>query len=209
MLRAAHGQKRAADLGKISPLRHPHLHPHCGRPTTLGNRRDQRHLPQIPMDRKRGGKVHGSLANSLPPDRPWGPRHPRPAPDQHCPTNQMVVAAASRREQGLDKPAHRSIQGSAGLLQRLHVHHTQERPLHGILEGRWIQGQTVKDVAPSLLEFVNQRDIKMTIVAAGLAGRAWVRQISRGITTSAILDYLRLWDLVSQIQLGDNEDSLI
>ena len=67
----------------------------------------------------------------------------------------------------------------------------------------------MKDVAPSLLEFVSQRDIKTTTVAEGLAGRAWVRQISRGITTPAILDYHRLWDLVSQIQLGDSEDSLI
>ena len=70
-------------------------------------------------------------------------------------------------------------------------------------------GQVVKDVAPSLLEFVSPRDIKTTTVTAGLARRAWVRQISGGITTPAILDYFRLWDLVSQLQLGDNEDNLI
>jgi len=38
--------------------------------------------------------------------------------------------------------------------------------------GRWIQGHAVKDVAPSLLEFVSQRDIKTTTVAEGLAGRS-------------------------------------
>jgi len=75
--------------------------------------------------------------------------------------------------------------------------------------GRWIQGKAVKDLAPSLLEFVSQRDIKTTTVAEGLAGRAWVRQISGGITTPAILDYLRLWDLVSQTQLSDSDYRLI
>jgi hypothetical protein len=74
---------------------------------------------------------------------------------------------------------------------------------------RWIQGQAVKDVTPSLLDFVSQTNIKATIVAVGLTGRAWVRQIPEGITVSAILDYLRVWDLVSQIQLGNGEDKLI
>jgi len=121
----------------------------------------------------------------------------------------MVVAAVSRREQGLGKAAHRSIQGSAGLLRRFHIHHTWEWPLHDILDREMDPGQVVKDVAPSLLEFVSPRDIKTTTVTAGLARRAWVRQISGWITTPAILDYFRLWDLVSQLQLGDNEDNLI
>jgi hypothetical protein len=41
--------------------------------------------------------------------------------------------------------------------------------------GRWIQGQSVKDIAPALLAFVSNRDIKATTVAAGLSARAWVR----------------------------------
>jgi hypothetical protein len=46
--------------------------------------------------------------------------------------------------------------------------------------GRWIQGQVVKDVAPSLLDYVSCRNIENTTVAAGLQGRAWVRQITGG-----------------------------
>jgi len=75
--------------------------------------------------------------------------------------------------------------------------------------GRWIQGQSVKDIAPALLAFVSNRDIKATTVAAGLSARAWVRQISGGISSTAILDYLKLWDAMAQCQLGVGEDSLI
>ena len=46
--------------------------------------------------------------------------------------------------------------------------------------GKWIQTQSVKDIAPALLAFVSQRDIKSTTVAVGLSERAWVRQIWGG-----------------------------
>ena len=46
--------------------------------------------------------------------------------------------------------------------------------------GKWIQTQSVKDIAPALLAFVSQRDIKSTTVAEGITARAWVRQISGG-----------------------------
>jgi hypothetical protein len=75
--------------------------------------------------------------------------------------------------------------------------------------GRWIQGQAVKDIAPSLLDFVNRRSIESTTVAAGLQGRAWVRQITGGITMPVTREYLKLWDQVMQVQLSNGEDRLI
>jgi hypothetical protein len=75
--------------------------------------------------------------------------------------------------------------------------------------GRWIQGQAVKDIAPSLLDFVIRRSIQSTTVAAGLQGRAWVRQITGGITVPVTCEYLKLWDQVMQVQLSDGEDRLI
>ena len=75
--------------------------------------------------------------------------------------------------------------------------------------GKWIQRQSVKDITPAPMAFVSQRDIKSTTGAAGLTARAWVCQISGGISSAAIMDYLKLWDAVSQCQLGDGEDSLI
>ena len=74
---------------------------------------------------------------------------------------------------------------------------------------RWIQGKAVKDIAPTLLEFVSRRDIVETTVAAGLENRSWVRQITGGITVPAVVEYLRLWDLLTTITLGTGEDKLI
>lgn len=70
-------------------------------------------------------------------------------------------------------------------------------------------GQVVKDVVPSLLDFVSRRNIWTTTVAAGLHGRAWVHQISGGITVPVTHEYLRLCDLVSQIQLGVGDDRIV
>lgn len=58
--------------------------------------------------------------------------------------------------------------------------------------GHWIQGQAVKDVAPSLLDYVSCRNIENTTVAAGLQGRAWVHQITGGITVPVIHEYLHV-----------------
>ena len=74
---------------------------------------------------------------------------------------------------------------------------------------RWIQGKAVKDIAPALLEFVSRRDIKETTVAAAMESRSWIRQITGGITVPAIMEYLRLWDILSTITLGEGEDKLI
>jgi hypothetical protein len=75
---------------------------------------------------------------------------------------------------------------------------------------RWIQGKAVKDIAPTLLEFVSRRDIVETTVAAGLDNRSWVRQITGGsITVPAVVEYLRLWDLLTTITLGTGDDKLI
>jgi hypothetical protein len=67
----------------------------------------------------------------------------------------------------------------------------------------------VKDIAPALLEFVSRRDIKETSVAAAMENRSWIRQITGGITVPAIMEYLRLWDILTTITLGEGEDKLI
>jgi hypothetical protein len=39
--------------------------------------------------------------------------------------------------------------------------------------------------------------------------RAWVTQLSRGLTVPTIQEYLRIWDLLQDVQLNDEEDRLI
>lgn len=75
--------------------------------------------------------------------------------------------------------------------------------------GRWLQGQAIKDLAPTLIGFVSRRNIADTTVASGLLNQAWVRQITGGIIVPATYEYLQVWDMVSQIQLNDIDDRLV
>jgi hypothetical protein len=75
--------------------------------------------------------------------------------------------------------------------------------------GRWIQGKAVKHITPSLLSYISRRDIWQTTVADGLQGRAWVRQITGGISVPATQQYQRLWDLVAMETLNGNADRLV
>lgn len=54
------------------------------------------------------------------------------------------------------------------------------------LTGRWIQGQAIKDLAPTLTSFISRRNVCRTSIADGLHNRSWVRQISGGVTVPAI-----------------------
>lgn len=75
--------------------------------------------------------------------------------------------------------------------------------------GRWVNGQAIKDIAPSLITFVRNRDLTSSKVADALPNRAWVRQIVGGITVAAMREYLHVWDLVSQVHLTNEDDRLV
>jgi hypothetical protein len=66
---------------------------------------------------------------------------------------------------------------------------------------------SITDSFPQLASFVKRSNLT---VAQALQGNRWVREINGGISTAALGQYLRLWDLLTQIRLNDaREDSLI
>jgi hypothetical protein len=85
-----------------------------------------------------------------------------------------------------------SFKGGLGILPDVHVHSPWNGHSTAFWTGRWIQGQAVKDVSPSLLDYVSRRNIENTTFAAGLQGRAWVRQIIGGITVPVMREYLHV-----------------
>jgi hypothetical protein len=56
---------------------------------------------------------------------------------------------------------------------------------------RWINGQSVAELAPCLLQTVGKRIQKRRTVFEGLQNRQWVRDISGALIGQVILDYTR------------------
>jgi len=66
---------------------------------------------------------------------------------------------------------------------------------------RWLQGQSLADLAPCLCAAVGPRIKKQRIVAQALHEDGWIRDISGALTVQVIMDYLLVWNLTRDVQL--------
>jgi hypothetical protein len=73
----------------------------------------------------------------------------------------------------------------------------------------WINGVSIRAIAPTLLSFVSKRAINRQTVAQALPGRNWVHQIRGGMSVHAMGEYLQLWRAVRDMVLTDAPDQLI
>lgn len=74
----------------------------------------------------------------------------------------------------------------------------------------WLNGRTVEDLAPNLLQAVSCRTRKARTVADGLRNRNWMRDIRGALTIPVLIEYVRLRQLVDSIVLRpDVPDSFI
>lgn len=69
---------------------------------------------------------------------------------------------------------------------------------------KWINGQSVTDIAPTLLNAVQPHVCKVRTVAQGLLNNAWALDITGALTVQVIMDYLRLWDVIRQNNITPN-----
>ena len=76
-------------------------------------------------------------------------------------------------------------------------------------EDRWINGETAMEIAPCLYHLVPSRIRQRQSVREGLTNRNWVRGIPRGLSVQALIEYLHLWDAVSNVQLIEQPDRTI
>ncbi|RLN04975.1 hypothetical protein C2845_PM13G05910 [Panicum miliaceum] len=75
---------------------------------------------------------------------------------------------------------------------------------------RWIRGRSVAEIAPALLTAVRLHARRKRTVAQGLINNAWVSVITGALTVQVIIDYLLIWDLVTQCALHPtSEDRFI
>ena len=73
----------------------------------------------------------------------------------------------------------------------------------------WIDGVSIRTLAPTLLKFVPKRIANRLTVAEALPDRHWVRTIGGGVTAPATVEYLCLWHAVNGITLNANQDRMI
>jgi len=74
---------------------------------------------------------------------------------------------------------------------------------------RWLQGQSLLELAPSLCNVVSARIKGQRTVAQALLGDQWIRDISGALTVQVLLDYLQIWDRTRSIQLTENQPDMI
>jgi hypothetical protein len=72
---------------------------------------------------------------------------------------------------------------------------------------KWLHGSAISDLVPTLCSLVSARTKKRQTVAEALCNRRWVRSITGTLSVQAIEEYLHLWNLLSEVQLTDGEDS--
>jgi hypothetical protein len=68
-------------------------------------------------------------------------------------------------------------------------------------EDQLLDGKNVEMVVPLLLEHVDGRTCKSRTVEQGMESNAWVRDIDSGLSIPALVQFLALWNLVSNIEL--------
>jgi cell wall assembly regulator SMI1 len=76
------------------------------------------------------------------------------------------------------------------------------------LDGRWLDGRSVKEIAPSLYACIPKRRRKSRTVADGLQENKWATDIHGTLGIQEIGEYLQLWQKVEGTQLGQEPDHL-
>lgn len=70
---------------------------------------------------------------------------------------------------------------------------------------RWVDGQSIAQLAPNLLEFVGHEAQQRT-VAEALQDRRWVSDIRGAPSIPAIVEFMVIWEVVADRQLGVEAD---
>lgn len=71
---------------------------------------------------------------------------------------------------------------------------------------KWINARSVSDIAPRLLLTVPKRIVSKRTVREALTNRRWVSDIKGALTWGVLVDYLHLWNAISDVVLQPNSE---
>ena len=66
---------------------------------------------------------------------------------------------------------------------------------------RWINGNTMAEIAPNLYKAVPKRVVRSRTVAQALNNRVWASDIKGALTVPVLMHYFRIWDLLDRVVL--------
>lgn len=69
---------------------------------------------------------------------------------------------------------------------------------------KWLQGQSLLQIAPALINRVPANIRRRRSVQAALTANGWVHDISGSLTAQVLFEFLLVWDLLQEVQLYPN-----
>jgi hypothetical protein len=76
-------------------------------------------------------------------------------------------------------------------------------------EDRWLEGRSIKEMAPEVYALVPKRRRKARTVREALADRAWIPDIAGAPSALALWQYVQLWGKLRDIHLSPDQDRLL
>ena len=72
------------------------------------------------------------------------------------------------------------------------------------MEGKWLDGKGVQDIAPLVFALVPKRRLNKWTVLEALTEEKWIEDIQDEICMTGLIQYLELWDIMNSVELNDN-----
>jgi len=68
---------------------------------------------------------------------------------------------------------------------------------------KWLDGQSIRDLAPRVYALVAKRRSSRRTVSEALSNASWVEDIQGAISVEALVEFLKIWDLLIPVQLQE------
>uniref|UniRef100_A0A453L5Y3 Reverse transcriptase zinc-binding domain-containing protein n=1 Tax=Aegilops tauschii subsp. strangulata TaxID=200361 RepID=A0A453L5Y3_AEGTS len=76
-------------------------------------------------------------------------------------------------------------------------------------EDRWINGQSISEIAPALYNCIAKRHRKTRTVAQGIHGNSWASDIHGTVGINEIGQHVQVWQAIEHFLLSDAPDQLV
>jgi hypothetical protein len=76
-------------------------------------------------------------------------------------------------------------------------------------EDRWLDGKSIKEIAPEVYALISKRCRKQRTVQQALVERSWITDIGGAPSALALWQYVQLWIRLRDVVLSSNQDRLV
>jgi hypothetical protein len=76
-------------------------------------------------------------------------------------------------------------------------------------EDRWLDGKSIKEIAPEVYALISKRCRKQRTVQQALVERSWITDIGGAPSALALWQYVQLWIRLRDVLLSPDQDRLV